>query len=297
MLKILADVPWTGHPLQGAVGNGGWLGGSEQEVNAFTYYISKQLKRIVPVVGTTKITTDDVDSSDFYIVFNFFLLSEEVKKKLIQFGNYLIIEHDFKFCPNRQPNVYKDCIVPTDQLKNIDFYHAAKKVFCLSENQARIFNKNLPILSIEILHTSFWADSEFKLIQDCLSLRKDRPTLPIYAVYNYLHATKGTANAVDWCNKNSKLMLLMTPTDKKTFINALSLCEGLAFLPNLTESYSRIAAEARMLELDVVHNYNVSFMLESWLGKLSGLDLISKFRNELIPTALEKICSIIVTHH
>lgn len=291
MIKILADVPWEGNPLEGSVGKSGWLGGSEQEVNAFTYYISKQLKRIIPVIGTTKIAVDDIISSDFYIIFNFFLLAEEVKRKLIQFGNYLIIEHDFKFCPNRQPNVYKDCIVPTDQLKNVDFYHAAKKVFCLSENQTKIFNRNLPNLDIDILHTSFWADSEFKLIQDCLALRKNRPILPIYAVYNYLHGTKGTANAVDWCNNNSKLMLLMTPTDKKTFISALSLCEGLAFLPKLTESYSRIAAEARMLGLNVIHNYNVSFMLESWLDKLSGLDLISKFRDELIPTALEKICN------
>lgn len=289
MYKIIADVPWTGDPLNASIGANGWLGGSEQEVNVFTYLLSKKLKRILPVIGSKNLTVDNININDFYIVFNFFLLSEEVKRKLISYGNYLIIEHDFKFCPNRQPNRYKDCLLPKEELRNVDFYLAAKKVFCLSENQSNIFYKNIPELKTEILHTSFWADSEFDYIQSCLEERNKTTILPIYAAYNYLHQTKGTLNAVDWCNKNSKLILLMTPTDKKTFIKALSLCEGLAFFPNLTESYSRIAAEARMLGLNVIHNYNVSFMLESWLGTLSGTDLISTFKNELIPSALEKI--------
>jgi hypothetical protein len=113
------------------------------------------------------------------------------------------------------------------------------------------------------------------------------------AVYNYLHDTKGTKPAVEWCNNNGKLILLLTPTDKKTFIRALSLCESLVFFPTITESYSRIAAESRMLGLDVIHNYNVSFMLEPWLNNLKGIDLINKFRQELIPEAITKIIGYI----
>lgn len=291
MLKIIADVPWTGDPLQGSIGQGGWLGGSEQEVNVFTYLLSRKLKKLIPILGSRNILEEDITPLDFYIVFNFFLLGERVKSKLAKYNNYIIIEHDFKFCPNRQPNLYKDCVVPPEELKNVEFYHSAKKVFCLSENQTKIFQKNLPGLDIDILHTSFWSESEFDFIEQCAAEREEKVILPIYAVYNYLHETKGTNNAIQWCNKNAKLMLLMTPTDKKTFIRALSLCEGLAFLPNLTESYSRIAAESRMLGLIVIHNYNVSFMLESWLGNLSGLGLIQKFEQELIPDALDKIMS------
>ena len=288
MIRIIADMPWTGNSLQGTIGNNGWLGGSEQEVNVLSSYLSNKVNYHIELSASNGVI--DINKDDVYIIFNFFLLKEGIKKKLQIFKNYIIIEHDFKIFPNRIPDIYTDLKAERSELKNIDFYLGARRVFCLSENQARIFKINLPELETELLNTSFWSHEELLFIEECWKAKKNRPNkLGVAGVYNYLHKTKGTENALKYCAENNLAPLLLNPTDKITFLQRLALCDELVFLPNITESYSRISAEAKMIGLRIVHNEKVSFMLEPWLGNLSGKNLIDHFRERLMPKAIDKI--------
>lgn len=292
MIKIVADIPWTGDSLQAETGNNGWLGGSEQDVNSLRVRLSKRVGYEIPILGSIRIGLDEISEKDFYLIYNFFLLREEVKTRLIYFGNYVIIEHDFKFCPNRIPGNFPGMKVPEDKILSKDFYSGARTVFCLSENQAKIFKLNMPWLNIQVLATSFWDDKELDLLYT-LSERPDKSHS--FGIYFSPIESKGTKESMKWCidNKISDYMIIR-PSAKKVFLETLSKATCLVFLPKITESYSRMAAEAKMLGLDVVYNSNVSFMEEPWLGELKGKELIAHFKEVLIPGAIEKIYNSLV---
>lgn len=264
------------------VGQSGMLGGAEHELNSLLNYLD------IPYESLKSSQVESINSNDFYIVGNFWQLSPNIKKLLIQYRNYIIIEYDYKLFPNRIPDFYLDHICPTDQLQNVEFYNNAIKVFCISEYQKDIFNKN-GVTNTEVFHTSFWTVNQLdilnKIREESYNLKFQHPTA---GIYGYKCDTKGTLEAINYCLPKNVDCYLLTPTDIELFWKRLSRCHSLLLFSKITESFSRITVEARMLDIDVLTNAKVPATKEYWYPKYKGSDLIKFVENDLIPKALNK---------
>ena len=81
-----------------------------------------------------------------FIVSNFMLLSEQVKRRLEAVGHrYVILEHDHKYLINKNPAEFKNFIAPKQKLMNVSFYKSAKRVLCQSDKHKEVLTKNLNI--------------------------------------------------------------------------------------------------------------------------------------------------------
>lgn len=280
MIKIIADVPYTAKGLN-AKGALTTIGGSEQEQSSLAALLNLRLNKDIEVVKASDAT---INSSEKYIVYNFTSLNKQAINDLIKYRNYIIVENDFKFSPCRYPDIYPNFVLPKQDLKYLDFYSAARKVLCVSENQMNIFYKN-GFSNLDILNTSFWIDEEFQFIQTLIKINDCN----IGAIHNLEGPLKGANKAISYCRNNNISFIIIAPCDKKTFLTILSKANNLVFFPDITESFSRVTAEAKMLGLEIIGNDKISFLKESWLGDLSGKDLIDKIQKKLIPIAVDKI--------
>ena len=85
---------------------------------------------------------------NFFFIGNFFDLNTDSKAILYSECNYVIYEHDYKFCKTRNPIRFPNFKAPSWALTNINFYRAAKKVITLSKMHREIFEKNLNLLAL-----------------------------------------------------------------------------------------------------------------------------------------------------
>lgn len=287
-VTIITDVPWQGDSLFSSVGSNGWVGGAEQELNALLERF-KDNGIEYKLIGSRQVTPNDLKEKGPYLIGNFFLLPEEVKKTLIRDKHYCIIENDFKFCPNRVPDIYPDHLVPSNEIRNLDFYRAAGSVFCLSDKQKSIFQNN-SIKVTDVLETSFWTKQEVDVI---FLYRESFINSPkagcFYGVYGYKQDTKGTNQAIEYSIKDKKLPVILYPAPKIEFLRNLGRCDALVFLPLITESLSRITIEAYCLGVDVVFNERVSAAYEGWIQS-NRTNISKRLLNDKMEEAFGKIC-------
>lgn len=268
-----------------SVGENGMLGGAEHEMKAMLDYLNINYS----CQKSTEVF--EIDPNSNYIIGNFWLLHPNIKQQLINYQNYIIIEYDYKFCPNRIPDPFPNNIVPKDQIINLAFYQASKKIFCISHMQEKIFNLN-GITNTEVFGTSFWTKEDF----DTLNKIRDTSTKREHicaAIYGYKCDSKGTSESLSYCLQNNVDAYLLTPTDKETFWKRMTTCHSLVLFSKITESFSRVCVEANMLGLDVLTNNKIPAVKEPWFAKYKGRDCVSFLQNEQIPSALEKITKFI----
>ena len=245
-----------------------------------------------------------IDSTKFYIITNFVHLSEPVKNQLIKYKNYLIYEHDHKYIITRNPFV-----LPTGQhnptgyinksdLINVNFYNNAKVVICQTSWHEQQLNKNLDCITTNI-GGSFYLPNDLDLLEKIAIDGVKRVNK--YAIFNEsefivlpsgetmrLGDTKNKKEALEYCIAN-KLPYIFIPriNDKQKFWETLSRFKHFIFFPKIPETCSRLLIETKMLGLDIITNKNSGASWEPWFS-LNGFELISKFRDQIIPEAVRK---------
>jgi len=243
-----------------------------------------------------------IDSTKFYIITNFVQLSDKAKAELIKFKNYIIYEHDHKYIVTRNPFLLPDGHqnpngqVPKTDLINVDFYCNAQMVICQTLWHQNQLDKNLDCKTDNI-HGSFY------LPEDLDMLERIRPSNPkdVYAFFNDAEIItmpngqvmrqgnniKNKQGALKYCIDNKlKSMPIPRINNKENFWKTLVKFKHFVFLPDIPETCSRLIIETKMLDIDLVTNQNSGAYWEPWF-KLNGVELIHKFRDEIIPNAVK----------
>jgi hypothetical protein len=220
------------------------------------------------------------------IVSNFINLSEENKKSL-QSRDYIIYEHDHKYLPNRNPNVYPNYQAPKEHIINREFYASAKAVLCQSSFHAEIVRKNLELDNIVSLGGNLWSEEHFSLLEEL----SKQPKANTCAIMSSPIPHKNTHEAVQYCEALGLEYALIPPSDTPTFLRDLGSHSTLVFFPKTPETLSRIVVEARMMGMKTKTTNNIGAIHEEWFSK-KGLDLIEFIRyrqKEIVNIVLESL--------
>ena len=210
-----------------------------------------------------------------FVVSNFINLSKESRDYLTSNCHYVIYEHDHKYINSRNPALYRDYLAPVDQIVNIDFYKAAKAVFCQSGFHLGIVYKNLNIDHLYNLSGNLWSNESLNIMsilskkqkKDCYSILKS-PTLH-----------KNTRETAFYCENKGYEYSLISSSNYQEFLSLLSNNDKFIFLPKTPETLSRVIVEARMMEIKTITNRKIGAAYEPWYS-LSGNELIDVMRQK-----------------
>jgi hypothetical protein len=218
-----------------------------------------------------------------FIIANFALLSEEIKQYLINTNQkYVIYEHDHKYLKSRNPADYKNFKAPEEHLINVNFYKNAKHVFCQSKFHKSIIEKNLKISNIISLSGNLWSDQ----ILETLKIFSEKSKKDCCSIMQSNNWHKNTLDSINYCEQKKIYYELIPNLPYEEFLNRLSNNNKLVFFPKTPETLSRIAVEARMMNMSVITNSNLGAASEDWFS-LKGLELIDhmhKIKKNIINT-------------
>lgn len=244
-------------------------------------------------VECSKIRSDKISMNElsfsgaFYIISNFLNLPIQAREFIINELNYIILEHDYKFCANRNPAAYKNFLVPSEDVINFDFYKKASNIICQSSFHKDIFDKNLNMADKTIsLGGNLWSDYQFDLMRVLSKRSKKDLTTLIQSPY----IQKGNHLATEVCLRNMwKYEYISDWDDYISFLIELSKNKRFVFCPITPETLSRTACEAKMMNVEFVSNNLIGAENEPWF-KYNGVELIDKLvekRSEIVNIMLD----------
>jgi hypothetical protein len=214
------------------------------------------------------------DPNNFYIISNISKLPihllEELKK-----CNYIIIEHDSKFCANRHPWAFQNSIVPHQYRVNYDLYKKAKAVFVQTQDHLDVFKINNVEANFYNLDGGIWSKDDLNLLNSLYKQEKNEKFM-IYSTDNWIKNTQG---AFDFCTKNQiPFELVPDMNDRFNFLNKMSSFSGLVFLPHARETLCRLVVEAKCLGLTVITTKTYGASRSDWfsLDRVQLLDYLKK---------------------
>ena len=193
--------------------------------------------------------------------------------------NYIIYEHDHKYLKSRNPAVYKDFLAPEGAIVNRDFYNNAKAVLCQSQFHMEIIKKNIDLLNLVNLSGNLWSVSALKLIEELSKVSKQKKCSIMDS--NIPH--KNTNDAVNLCLVKKMEYELISSNVYNEFLAALGNNEKFVFLPKTPETLSRVAVEARMMNMSLIANNMLGATKEPWFKKKGKelIDIVYQMRDDI----------------
>ncbi len=221
------------------------------------------------------LVASELEEYDGIIVSNFTYLSNEAAVGLIKSQNYIIYEHDHKYVTTRDPSKFPNFNIPAANLINKEFYEAAKCVVVLSNVCKNILEKNIPNVKVYNIGCSLWSAGKLDYIESLLLVEKNEK----YAIIDSPNPIKGTREAIEYCKQKDISYDLIQISDNKTFLKNLASYQGLIFLPQVLETFSRISMEAKMLGCKLITKKALlGLHSEVDLTDAQGLEAINKIR-------------------
>jgi hypothetical protein len=219
------------------------------------------------------------DPENFYIISNISLMDPTLVREIPKL-NYIIIENDYKICESRHPWRYPNSIVPKNQRINYDIYKNAKAVFVQTTDHLNVYKANHVEGNFINLNCSIWSDEDLEMLNDFLTNKpiKNGKT----AVYYTNNWIKNSEGAINYCNDNGLTPeLIENNPNRKDFLDKLSSCSQLVFLPIARETFCRLVVEARCMGLEVITTKNYGASLENWFD-MKGADMLKflKFKTD-----------------
>jgi len=253
------------------------LGGAESNDSVLISYLKNNNLCVAKVHSSAcSIELLHKNKDSVFIVGNFIGLTEECKRYMIQNNNYIIYEHDHKYVANRDPSKYLNFKIPHEHLANIDFYKSSNKIVVLSEICRQVLEDNLNISNVISIGTSLWTDKKFSFLRNNLNNKKTKSL----GIVNSKNPTKGTAEAVRYCEMKNMRYSLIEPAQPNDFLLNVSQYEKILFMPQVLETFCRLVAESKILNCQVLTKPGLIGMYsEKELFNLSGDFLLEELQS------------------
>tara|TARA_R110000851_G_scaffold38519_3_gene98834 strand:- start:346 stop:1191 length:846 start_codon:yes stop_codon:yes gene_type:complete len=250
------------------------LGGAESNDVVLISFLSE--KYTVSKVYSHALTEEflDANKDDLLIFSNFTMASQIVIDYVTKNCKYIIYEHDHKYVNTRDPSKFEHYTIPEECIINREFYENAKSIVVLSRICKEILERNLNINNVYNIGCSLWSDKKFDFIESICNIPKTKK----YAILNSKNPVKGKDSAIAYCTQNKISYELIGSDQEEEFLKQLSQYEVLVFIPQVLETFCRLAGEAKMLNCDLVTRPNLLGMYSEECSKLKGSDLITDLR-------------------
>jgi hypothetical protein len=219
-----------------------------------------------------------------FIIANFINLHPACKAALEE-RDYVIYEHDHKYLKSRNPAVYPDFKAPSSELINLDFYQNAIAVLCQSQFHRDIIERNTGLTNLINLSGNLWPEDVLTIIREIAI----RPKQKKYSIINSPILHKNTRDAVLYCETQNLEYELVSNNIYEDFLRALGANEKFIFLPKTPETLSRIAVEAKMMNMSLIINKMLGASREPWF-KFKGeelIDAVYEMRKRIPNTIME----------
>ena len=213
--------------------------------------------------------------NNYYIVSNFTGMDEAVKLRLSDY-KYSILEHDHKYLVTRDPSAFTDYKAPEYAIINKEFYKRAENVFCQSKKHSEVVELNLQLKNIVNLGCSLWSEEEFSCLEESILSKKTIET----GIMESVNIIKGQSQAIQYCAAEKMQYKLVKSNSYNEFITQLACCKKFVFLPQVLESFSRVAVESRVLGCELITNKNLGCTSEEWFRNFKGRELLNFLRNQ-----------------
>ncbi len=208
---------------------------------------------------------------DSIIIANFTMLSPAVMAYLMSDNKpYLIYEHDHKYVNTRDPSKFKDFQIPEANVINKRFYEKASNVVVLSNVCKEVMGNTIPKATIHNIGCSLWSQETFDLI----ARHNKREKINDLCIMRNSNPTKNYFNTLQYCRRNKLDFGEIKPADQNGFLSQMSEYKRLLFIPTVLETFSRLCAEAKMLNLDVMTNRSMIGFFSEESSNLKGDELI-----------------------
>ena len=262
------------------------LGGGELNNDEVVLELIRRGHKVAKInshIMTPKIIHDNKDAK--FIVANFVNLPSESRDALINTCSYVIYEHDHKYLKTRDPANYPDYKAPESDIINVEFYRSAKKVLCQSSFHQSIIEKNTGLNNVENLSGNLWSDSSLQIMEQIAT--KDKRD--ICSIMNSTIPHKNTRGAIQFCEVKNLKFELISSKNYWEFLESIGNNKRFVFFPKTPETLSRVAVEARMMNMSVILNDKIGASHEPWF-KLKGVELVEEVRKmkaRIIDTVIE----------
>lgn len=209
-----------------------------------------------------------LNKGNFFIISNFTLMNEDVKKSLCR-ERYIIYEHDHKYIKSRDPALYVNYKAEDREIINKEFYNNALAVFCQSIYQSRIMYRNVQNENIYNVSGNFWDDETLDLL---LSFSKKEKKEQFFILKSQ-NQNKNTTGAVNYCKKTNLKYHLSQKVQYHSFLEEMSESDKFLFLPKTPETLARVCVEAKIMGVKVHTNSKVGASFEEWFA-FSGVEIV-----------------------
>jgi hypothetical protein len=200
---------------------------------------------------SNNISLEEINSNNFYIIANFFLLSQQIKDYLIiKKINYVIYEHDHKYVSTNNPSLFPNFNIDEQFIINKEFYRSAIAVLAQSKIHAEIIQKNLLLNNIINLSGNIWSNKDLDILKKYSNSEKSIK----YGIIKTNNKNKGMNQSIEYCMKNNFQYNLIPQQEYENFIDSLSKVQNLVFFPQWLETFSRLAVEAKILNCKLITN-------------------------------------------
>jgi hypothetical protein len=243
----------------------------------------------VSCVLSRALTKEYIEAHDhFYIVSNFVQLQAPVKSTLGG-KDYIIIEHDHKYCLIRNVSDFENFKVPKKFLINVPFYENAVAVCTQTKMHTEVVSSNLPgSCNVVNMGGSLWSEENLVLLETHCNTDK----VTDYAVMKSDNPIKNMERSIKHCEENNLDYKIIGACGFDEFIEDLSKCRNFIFFPTVLETCCRVIVEARMVNCGIKTNGLIGATSEDWF-KLKGQELIDFTRenNKKIVDKIENLLS------
>lgn len=231
-----------------------------------------------------------VNKDNFYIISNISLCPNWKDKmwSLASYGNYIIIEHDYKICASRHPWRYEKNVVPKqDRIPEAyEFYRMAKAVVVQTTDHLNIMGINDVKANWINAQCSIWSPENLDLLDEIREFVLWR-SQNSFAILNSTNWIKNTTGAIEFCKQNNlNFKLLDENKDYYHFLLALAAFPALVFFPIARETCCRFVVEAKALDMNVITSKNYGASLSDWFN-LYGKNMTNYLRDQSAKTVEE----------
>lgn len=257
------------------------LGGAECNDSVLIEHFESRGHKVVKVRSTeaNASSLQPYDGPDtVYVVGNFVGLSEETKNMLMDDRrSYIIYEHDHKYVKTRDPSRFKNFKAPPEQIINKDFYQNAKAVVVLSKVCKDVLKRNIPFAKVYNIGCSLWSEERLELLERLSTSEKTTEV----AVLNSPNPTKGTRAAVNYCTKNQIKHEFIWSDVEEEFLTQLAESRKLVYIPQVLETFCRLAAEAKMVNCKLITKPKMLGFASEECFELQGKELVQEIRRRV----------------